>query len=157
MITFLVSGKRRSNVVILKWVFSWEWGVVKMASELILTLEDLPSGDVSQGNTDYYWASRVSLSQEIALPGQVRVDWQGLTFAIHAIMAPLWFLGFGWASSLVWAKVVGPTKYTTAHDVLRSKAQQVQGLIHMASSWWILWTMGLRGNSASYSFHLQIV
>ena len=53
MITFLVSGKRRSNVVILKWVFSWEWGVVKMASELILTLEDLPSGDVSQGNTEH--------------------------------------------------------------------------------------------------------
>ena len=38
-------------------------------------------------------------------------------------MAPLWFLGFGWASRLVWAKVVGPTKYTTAHDVSRSKAQ----------------------------------
>ena len=53
MITFVVSGKRRFNVVILKWVFSWEWGVVKVASKLIPTLEDLPNSDVSQGNTEH--------------------------------------------------------------------------------------------------------
>ena len=61
-----------------------------------------------------YRASRVFLSWEIALPGQVRVDWQGFTFAVHAIMAPLLFLGFGWASRLVWAKVVGPTEHNYA-------------------------------------------
>ena len=36
-----------SNVVILQWVFSWEWGVVKVALELIPISEDLPDGDIS--------------------------------------------------------------------------------------------------------------
>ena len=43
----------RSSVINTKWVFSWKWGVVRVASELIPRLEDLPRGDVSQGNTEH--------------------------------------------------------------------------------------------------------
>ena len=32
-------------------MFSWEWGVVEVASELIPTSEDFPGNDVPQGNT----------------------------------------------------------------------------------------------------------
>ena len=45
--------ERRSNVIILKWVFSWEWGVVRVALELVPTLEDLSSSDTLQGNTKH--------------------------------------------------------------------------------------------------------
>ena len=34
-----------SNVIILKWVFSWEWRVIRMALELVPTLEDLSGSD----------------------------------------------------------------------------------------------------------------
>ena len=45
--------ERRSNVVILKWVISWEWGVVRVALELIPTLEDLSSSDTPLGNSKH--------------------------------------------------------------------------------------------------------
>ena len=41
----------RSNVINLKWVFSWEWKVVRMALGLVPMLEDLSGSDPSQGDT----------------------------------------------------------------------------------------------------------
>ena len=41
--------ERRSNVVNLKWTFSWEWGVVGVALELVPTSVFMLSSDTSQG------------------------------------------------------------------------------------------------------------
>ena len=45
--------ERRSNVIIPKWVFSWEWGLVRVALELVPTLEDLFGSDTPLGNTEH--------------------------------------------------------------------------------------------------------
>ena len=44
--------ERMSNVVILKWVFSWEWGVVKVALELVPTSGGMFGSDTSPGDTE---------------------------------------------------------------------------------------------------------
>ena len=41
--------ERRSNVVNSKWVFSWEWGVVGVALELVPTSIFMLGSDTSQG------------------------------------------------------------------------------------------------------------
>ena len=45
--------ERRSNVVNSKWAFSWEWGVVGVALELVLTSVFMLGSDTSQATAEH--------------------------------------------------------------------------------------------------------
>ena len=62
--------EKRSNVIILKWVFSWEWGVVRVASELVRTLEDMSGNNTLQGNTEH---RRTHLPEKLLSPTKLKL------------------------------------------------------------------------------------
>ena len=120
MITLVVSGIGGPMLLLLSgclvgsgvwWEWHWNW---------FLTSGDLLDSVTSQGNIEHVW---IHLPGRLALLGQVRVDRQGITFVARVTMVSLWSLSFGRVPKLIWAKVVSPIEHTSAHKVLRSRAQ----------------------------------
>ena len=53
MITLGYQWDQGSNSIVSKWVFSWEWGVVGVALELVPTSVFMLGSDTSQGTTEH--------------------------------------------------------------------------------------------------------